>query len=274
MLAFVACNPKVDDPVVADDSGGVADGDALVDDAAPVDAHPDVPTTTDASADADDARDAAVDAAPACTPPVFGGVTKIDGVDEKSAHLHWDPAKDAKVPVTSLDYLVFVAAEGTSFDFTKPPTTTIKNATDVVVSGLASDTTYFFVVRASNGACSDSNVLVRTARSTKSCHFDAVQAVLTRNCAVTGCHIPPTPPQGMALASGFTYSNTVNVTAVEDPTLKRVDPGNSANSYLYRKITGFPAPGTSPMPLPGSTSLPTADEKELIRCWIDLGALP
>ena len=270
LVACGGCSAKSDDaPPTTDDTGGAeTSGDATGDGASD--------GAGDARGDADAPIDVGVDtfdATPACTPPTFGGLTKIDAVDEKSAHLHWDAATDAKTPASAITYLVYLAPSGTSIDFTKSSASVV-GKTDLVVGGLTKETTYFFVVRASNGGCQDSNFLVRTATTAASCNFAQVQPIFDRNCAVAGCHVLPSPPQGMTLSSGFSFSNTVNVTSAEDPTLKRIKPFDSENSYLYRKITGRPAAGTNGMPPPGATSLPTAEEKDLIKCWIDHGALP
>lgn len=254
--------------------GGSSSGDdAPTEDTGTVDSS--TPTDTSGGDDATDGGDAktdvivdTADAAP-CVPPKFGGLTKIDGVDEKSAHLHWDPA----TPATGITYFAYAAPSGTSIDFSTPAGKTT-DKTDLVVSGLTKETTYFFVVRASNGSCTDTNFLVREATTKASCNFAQVQPIFDRNCAVSGCHVLPTPPQGLNLSSGFSFSNIVNVDSVELAGMKRVKPSDSENSYLYRKITGRPATGTNAMPPPGATSLPTAEEKTLIQCWIDNGALP
>jgi hypothetical protein len=212
------------------------------------------------------------DTAP-CTPPKFGGITKIDGIDEKSVKLHWDAATDPTTSPTAIIYSAYGAASGTSIDFSKAGSL-VTGKTEVVFGGLTKETTYFFVVRASNGVCQETNFVVRTATTSASCNFAAVQPIFDRNCAVSGCHVLPTPPQGLTLSAGFSYANTVNVDSVEDLPRKRVKPNDSEESYLYRKITGRPAAGTLIMPPPGATSFPTAEEKELIKCWIDHGALP
>jgi hypothetical protein len=91
------------------------------------------------------------------------------------------------------------------------------------------------------------------------------------NCALSGCHTGANPPQGMSLADGITFSNTVNVNSNEQPLLFRIKPGNPDMSYLYMKITGAPEITGSQMPL-GRSPLP---EKQLeqIRLWIEGGAL-
>ena len=97
-----------------------------------------------------------------------------------------------------------------------------------------------------------------------------VQPIFTRSCAKFGCHIAATAPFGFVLEQGQAYVNLVGVPSVEDPTLKRVEPGRSDLSYIIRKLEGN-APGFR-MPADGPPYLPDA-EIQLIKDWIDQGAL-
>jgi hypothetical protein len=98
----------------------------------------------------------------------------------------------------------------------------------------------------------------------------ALQAsVFTPTCAVSGCHSGAAPAAGMSLEDGETFSNVVNVASVGMPTMDRVEPGDSANSFLVRRIEGTVAPQ---MPLGGAAlSQALIDD---IRQWIDDGANP
>jgi len=91
------------------------------------------------------------------------------------------------------------------------------------------------------------------------------------NCAVSGCHIGSTPPKGLNLENGNTFSNIVNVPSDEQPDLKLIEPGNPEESYLYQKITGATGIIGSQMPL-GRSPL-SIEEMEQIRDWILEGAL-
>lgn len=102
----------------------------------------------------------------------------------------------------------------------------------------------------------------------------SIQAnVFTPTCATIGCH---EGPQGPGLPAGQDLSSAaaslaslVNVTSVREPPLLRVEPGNSADSYLVHKIEGTQIAG-SRMPLGGGPlPQPTIDA---IRAWIDAGA--
>jgi hypothetical protein len=93
--------------------------------------------------------------------------------------------------------------------------------------------------------------------------------VFTPSC--TSCH----PSAGaLALNNGVTHGQTVNVPSGELPSMDRVEPFDTANSYLWRKVDGTHlAVGGSgaQMPLVGSL---TADEVQQITDWIDDGANP
>ncbi|PYQ27012.1 MAG: hypothetical protein DMF56_21925 [Acidobacteria bacterium] len=100
--------------------------------------------------------------------------------------------------------------------------------------------------------------------------FTRVQnEVFTPTCGIVACHHPIGQQSQMVLTAGRAYNETVNVTSVEMPSLKRVTPGDVANSYLYRKITGAGITGDRmPQTLP-----PLSDAQiALIRNWIRRGA--
>lgn len=100
--------------------------------------------------------------------------------------------------------------------------------------------------------------------------FTRVQAeVFTPTCANLGCHDPLGQQSQMVLNTVRAYEQTVNRPSVEMPNLMRVAPGDPANSYLYRKITGAGITGDR-MPQAG----PPLDEAKirLVRDWIRRGA--
>jgi hypothetical protein len=100
--------------------------------------------------------------------------------------------------------------------------------------------------------------------------FTRVQnEIFTPTCASVGCHHPIGQQSQMVLTAGTAYGNIVNVPSVEMPQLRRVEPGDVANSYLYRKITGSGITGER-MPL----SLPPLSDAQirLVRDWIRRGA--
>ena len=99
-----------------------------------------------------------------------------------------------------------------------------------------------------------------------------IQPALTQTCAVTGCHVPGTPPAGLLLTAGSTYSQTVGVVSQENPPMNRVTAGDAESSYLYLKITGRPVAGTVAQPPPGATITLSQAQKDMVRDWINAGA--
>ncbi|GAB4289847.1 MAG: hypothetical protein Kow0090_02740 [Myxococcota bacterium] len=80
------------------------------------------------------------------------------------------------------------------------------------------------------------------------------------------CHIA-TDFGGLKIA----YENLVNVPSTQSP-LDRVEPGDTAASYLWHKLNGTQAEvGGSGVKMPKGGSL-TADELQLIKEWIEQGA--
>ena len=96
-----------------------------------------------------------------------------------------------------------------------------------------------------------------------------VQPIFDQHCALTGCHVPGNPQAGQILSAGFSYSNIVNVQSQESPSMKRIAPGDLANSYLYQKIEGV----AGIMPPPSTTDSLLESDKNVIMSWILEGAL-
>lgn len=98
-------------------------------------------------------------------------------------------------------------------------------------------------------------------------------AVFTPSCALAGCHVGGSGAQmGMDLSDGASMSYTVGVPSLEVPSFSRVAPRNAQDSYIYMKITGDPRILGDPMPASGPS---LSDQSiDLLRSWIDQGALP
>lgn len=95
--------------------------------------------------------------------------------------------------------------------------------------------------------------------------FSSIQAdVFTPTCAVAGCHGGSQNPN---LSAGQAYNSLVNKPSSQNPSMMRVMPGESANSYLMKKMTGD---GTSIMPPSGQLSQAKIDS---IALWINNGAV-
>jgi hypothetical protein len=101
--------------------------------------------------------------------------------------------------------------------------------------------------------------------------FTAVQSrIFTASCAFSGCHGGSSPAQGMNLSAGMAYSNIVNVTSSEMPSLDRIEPNDPASSYLYLKVIDDPSISGSRMPR-GAPAL-SQELIDLLQDWIERGA--
>ncbi|MEO7208569.1 MAG: TIGR03118 family protein [Steroidobacteraceae bacterium] len=94
----------------------------------------------------------------------------------------------------------------------------------------------------------------------------------------SGCHtgVGTGLPGVQNLTSGNTFANIVNVTSIEQPSLLRIKPNDSANSYLVQKILGAPGITGSRMPFGcGLMSNPCLDQATiaLVQTWVSQGAL-
>ncbi len=100
--------------------------------------------------------------------------------------------------------------------------------------------------------------------------FTRVQnEIFTPTCAQLGCHDRLGQQSQQILAAGVAYANIVNRPSVEIPSLMRVVPGDPANSYLYRKITGAGITGDR---MPQGGPFLTDAQIKLVRDWIRRGA--
>lgn len=97
-----------------------------------------------------------------------------------------------------------------------------------------------------------------------------VQPIFTANCAVAGCHTPPSLAAGQNLSAGQAYANIVNVPSSQLQGWVRVAPGDTTNSLLYRKIRDVTPPVGDRMPA-GRPPL-SAGDIATIRDWILSGA--
>ena len=94
----------------------------------------------------------------------------------------------------------------------------------------------------------------------------AVNTILQSNCT-GGCHDPGGSGDSLTIYPGNDFfTDLVNVEATPDGEV-RVIPGDSANSYLIKKLEDAPDINGSRMPL-GSPALP-AGQIDTIRNWID-----
>jgi hypothetical protein len=101
--------------------------------------------------------------------------------------------------------------------------------------------------------------------------FTRVQnEIFTPTCAQLGCHHPIGRQENQVLTpASVAYAQTVNFPSVQMPQLMRVSPGDPANSYLYRKITGSGITGDR---MPDGLPPLTDAQIKLIRDWIRRGA--
>jgi hypothetical protein len=109
--------------------------------------------------------------------------------------------------------------------------------------------------------------------------FQEVQTIFNFKCQGLECHIGATPAaENLNLGSELSIQNIVGTPSLQNPGRTLVVPGNSGASYLYCKIK----PGCGPifgvrMPIDNEIldepiNL-TSEEIEMIRRWIDAGAI-
>ncbi len=88
----------------------------------------------------------------------------------------------------------------------------------------------------------------------------------------SGCHsgVGTSLPGSMNLTAGNAFASLVNVASIERPTLKRVNPGDPASSYLIQKLEGSAGIAGARMPFGG----PFLDQTSIdqVAAWISQGA--
>jgi len=131
----------------------------------------------------------------------------------------------------------------------------------------------------SDGTVAINEIIAAVAAALDGCPTPApatlaeIQAtIFTPSCATQSCHDAASKVENLDLSDGAAYGQLVNVSAVTDSRLVRVDPGHPENSFLLTKVTGPPPGEGSLMPLTGA---PLSNSQiQLIRNWILQGATP
>jgi hypothetical protein len=212
--------------------------------------------------------------------PTFGGIDVLtfDAV-ARTAKLTWNAATDDRTTPDKIVYAVYQRVGIDQYDFQKPLQVTAANVLTVDISGLKTNTSYAWVVRARDEAFNEDSNLQEKSGVTNVSYVTDVQPIFVKSCAVVGCHVSALPAGGLSLSTAVAYENVVDVNAGQRPggqTLKRVDtasPITLANSYLLRK-TGAVAGQIigSPMPAPGTGNTLTDAEKATLSNWVLQGA--
>ena len=116
--------------------------------------------------------------------------------------------------------------------------------------------------------------------------FDSVQRILGARCAGAGCHLAAgdagdgclaAPAAGLSLCAPEAWDQLVAVPSRQDSQLQLVEAGDSARSYLLRKLlpakpSGGPIAGVYGQREPPGEPL-LEDQLRAIATWIDGGAL-
>lgn len=209
------------------------------------------------------------------SPPSFGGATSATvDASARSVVLSWTtPATDDKTPSAQIVYDVYESTSPGGEDFAgQVRASSAPGEASVTVTDLLPDATLYWVVRARDQAGNhDTNALEQTGTTLLSFSHN-VQPIFTANCAVVGCHVPGNPTGGLILAAGFAYGQTVNVVSAFNSPMKRILPGDTANSFLYLKISMATPPKGTRMPAPATGNVLAQSDIDTVARWITQGA--
>lgn len=202
--------------------------------------------------------------------PMFAGLSSATAAGN-SITLTWSAATDAVSTSAQIVYHIYQATTAGGQNYTTPTYTTGPGATQLVVSGLATGTTYYFVVRAQDQAGNISlNTIEKSALTQAPSFANQVQPLFTKSCGGGGCHTGASPAQGLDLSTGKSYASLVGVASSQCPTTERVVASSPSQSYLMHKIQGT-GPCFVGSRMPKGAPLPAADQNT-VSGWISAGA--
>ena len=102
--------------------------------------------------------------------------------------------------------------------------------------------------------------------------------LIERGCAESNCHQGAEPEAGLNLEVGFAFDALVNqpcsMPGAVELGLNLVPPGEPDDSFLYVKITLEQDDSLLGRPMPLTGKGLSVEDTELIRRWIEAGALP
>lgn len=178
------------------------------------------------------------------TPPGAAAVIGPSGGDENSLDLDWTGSADG-----TATYDIYVSTTSGCFDFALAPyTTSAAGTTNKTITGLTSNTVYYFVVRARDAAGNvDTNVTEQPGKTNVSYAVD-VYPIFNQNCR--SCHSPGGEADDAGITINFTsaangYATIYDVapfcaTCCPDPTARRIKPGGMQAaadlSFLLNKV--------------------------------------
>jgi Fibronectin type III domain len=227
-------------------------------------------------------------------PPTFAGISSfVPDPVARTVNLSWAAATDDTTPTNEIVYDAYVATTAAGEEFTKPAfATSAAGATSMTLTGLTSNATLYFVVRARDQDGNHDGNTAQVSFTTNVSFALDIQPIFTHDCGVVGCHVPGSPTGGLILAPGFAYAQLVGVVAPElsgitldGGVVYYADPASLSTSYLFIKTSastfasvkaGLPAAqqprmGTiMPATATGSTLSPA--EVSAIASWIQQGA--
>lgn len=214
---------------------------------------------------------------PDTVPPVFSGLQSASPRDSVRVDLSWISATDNRAQPSEIVYNVYVATSPGAQNFSSPNATTLPGATQYTVTGLTPNTDYYFVVRARDPAGNEEGNIVERMATTLVSFAGQILQIFTGNCTVMNCHGQTNPVLGLDLTNYSSIFNTaINIQSqqVTAGFMDRIEPSDSLQSYLQHKIDGTHlAVGGSGLQMPrGASPLPQAS-RDLIRAWINQGAL-
>ncbi|MDI6788520.1 MAG: matrixin family metalloprotease, partial [Planctomycetota bacterium] len=98
--------------------------------------------------------------------PVFSGLASATTESSSSIRLTWLPAADDNTPADKITYQIYRSKTTGGINYSSPPLLTVRGITSTLISGLESNTTYYFVVRAKDQAGNTENNSIQQSATT------------------------------------------------------------------------------------------------------------
>lgn len=205
------------------------------------------------------------------TPPEFAGIRAAVPAGSSGLSLSWSPATDNVTPPELLRYRAYVATAAGGQELGSPAGQSAPGASELLISGLAIETTYYIVVRAVDALGNeDANTVEVAATTASALSFSAdVQPIFDASCSANACHDGVNPAEGLDLRASSAHASLVGVPASQCGERLRVTPGDPEASYLIDKLRGVDLCSGSRMPK--GAPLPAA-QVQVIADWVAQGA--
>lgn len=213
------------------------------------------------------------------TNPTFGGAVLATPENGANITISWAAASDDLDGSGAISYWIYRSTTTGTQNFSQPVRVSGPGSTSYTDFGLSPLTDYFYVVRAVDTSLNEetntfevtTTTLAPTSWSTDV--YPLLSGAGPADCSTTGCHDSATSSGGLVLTPITTALAELRLISNADggcSPLRRVEPGDSLDSQLYRKLAGIQDCGG---PMPQTGGIFNNAQLQTVIDWIEEGAL-